>query len=159
MVFSAIHYICPLPTPNSTSNSTCCTSWHLSLTAWETLSRLQPHLFSTQTYQITAIRSPLPSLLWDLQLKFKAGRKTMYKALLSLQSFRASLGGQVMVLPALYPREPSGRSVHHSSCQPGQLCSKPDGNAAVAQKYVEKEKNPVPGHLDCGSNKVARLCT
>lgn len=33
----------------------------------------------------------------------------MYKALLSLQSFRASLGGQVMVLPALYPREPSGK--------------------------------------------------
>lgn len=109
MVFSAIHYICPLPTPNSTSNSTCCTSWHLSLTAWETLSRLQPHLFSTQTYQITAIRSPLPSLLWDLQLKFKAGRRTMYQALLSLQSFRAFLGGQVMVLPALYPKEPSGR--------------------------------------------------
>lgn len=51
-------------------------------------------------------------------------------------------------------------SVHHSyHHQPGQLCSKPDGNAAVAQKYIGKEKNPVSGHLDCGSNKVAQLCT
>lgn len=57
---------------------------------------------SKHSHQVT-----LPSLLWDLHDKLKAGRR-MYQALLSLQTFRAFLGGQVMVLPALYPRELSG---------------------------------------------------